>query len=160
MFWRPKVLLLYSLLPTAYNAIMLLSISCNSMRPVLLKSGLYTNRTRSLITGLHRLVPSHGYRNFKKHAGLSRAQNTLLDRVLSNPSAQKRSSSILTRRENIYTLPNALTLSRILACPFLGWFIVSDNFAVATGILVYAGVSDWVIDSNSMSGSPQADVLS
>lgn len=47
-------------------------------------------------------------------------------------------------RENIYTIPNALTLSRILACPFLAWSIVNGNFAVATGLLAYAGVSDWV----------------
>lgn len=47
-------------------------------------------------------------------------------------------------RENIYTIPNALTVSRILACPILGWAIVQGKFGLATGILVYAGVSDWV----------------
>ena len=46
--------------------------------------------------------------------------------------------------ENIYTLPNFLTASRILACPFLGWSILEGNFALATGLLTYAGVSDWV----------------
>lgn len=47
-------------------------------------------------------------------------------------------------RENIYTIPNALSVSRILACPILGWAIVQGKFGLATGILVYAGVSDWV----------------
>lgn len=47
-----------------------------------------------------------------------------------------------TRRENIYTLPNLLTTSRILACPALGWSIIQGNFPLATGLLVYAGVSD------------------
>ncbi|KAH9951076.1 CDP-alcohol phosphatidyltransferase-domain-containing protein [Amylocystis lapponica] len=47
-------------------------------------------------------------------------------------------------RENIYTLPNLLTLSRIFACPVLGWAIVHDNFQLATGLLVYAGLTDWV----------------
>jgi len=47
-------------------------------------------------------------------------------------------------RENIYTFPNLLTASRIAACPALGWAILSDNYAAATGLLVYAGITDWV----------------
>ncbi|KAH0836766.1 CDP-alcohol phosphatidyltransferase-domain-containing protein [Lanmaoa asiatica] len=49
-----------------------------------------------------------------------------------------------TLRENIYTLPNLLTASRILACPVLGWSIFHDDFYLATGLLVYAGLSDLV----------------
>ncbi|KAL6300867.1 hypothetical protein BKA93DRAFT_800019 [Sparassis latifolia] len=47
-------------------------------------------------------------------------------------------------RENIYTWPNLLTVSRILACPVLGWSIVHDNFHLATALLAYAGVTDLV----------------
>ncbi|KAK0501583.1 CDP-alcohol phosphatidyltransferase-domain-containing protein, partial [Armillaria luteobubalina] len=47
-----------------------------------------------------------------------------------------------TIRENIYTIPNALTVSRILACPVLGWSILNSNFKLATGLLVYAGLTD------------------
>ncbi len=50
----------------------------------------------------------------------------------------------LAQRENIYTFPNLLTVSRIVACPALGWAILSDNYAAATGLLLYAGVTDWV----------------
>lgn len=49
-----------------------------------------------------------------------------------------------TLRENIYTIPNLLTASRILACPVLGYAIVQDNFVVATSLLVYAGLTDLV----------------
>jgi len=49
-----------------------------------------------------------------------------------------------TLRENIYTIPNLLTVSRILACPALGWSIFNDDFYLATGLLVYAGISDLV----------------
>ncbi|KAG2137609.1 CDP-alcohol phosphatidyltransferase-domain-containing protein [Suillus bovinus] len=45
-------------------------------------------------------------------------------------------------RENIYTIPNFLTVSRILSCPVLGWSILHDDFFLATGLLVYAGFSD------------------
>lgn len=49
-----------------------------------------------------------------------------------------------TLHENIYTIPNLLTASRILACPVLGWSILHDDFYLATGLLVYAGLSDIV----------------
>lgn len=47
-------------------------------------------------------------------------------------------------RENIYTIPNVLTLSRILACPVLGYAIVHDHFVAATALLAYAGLTDLV----------------
>ncbi|KAI9456752.1 hypothetical protein F5148DRAFT_366439 [Russula earlei] len=47
-------------------------------------------------------------------------------------------------RENIYTLPNLLSASRIAACPALGWAILSDNYVTAAGLLLYAGITDWV----------------
>ncbi|KAF7798729.1 hypothetical protein EIP86_009954 [Pleurotus ostreatoroseus] len=50
-----------------------------------------------------------------------------------------------TVRENIYTVPNLLTASRILACPALGYCIVQDDFVAATALLVYADLMDPVI---------------
>ncbi|TRM57913.1 CDP-alcohol phosphatidyltransferase-domain-containing protein [Schizophyllum amplum] len=50
----------------------------------------------------------------------------------------------LTPKENIYTIPNLLTASRIVACPFLGYAILHGNFHVATALLVYAGLTDLV----------------
>jgi hypothetical protein len=47
-----------------------------------------------------------------------------------------------TEKENIYTIPNVLTLSRILSCPILGWSILDGNYYVASGLLVYAGLTD------------------
>ncbi|KAI6149552.1 CDP-alcohol phosphatidyltransferase-domain-containing protein [Pisolithus tinctorius] len=58
--------------------------------------------------------------------------------------SDKVSHQNVTLREDIYTIPNLLTVSRILACPVLGWSILQDNFYLATGLLVYAGLSDWV----------------
>lgn len=55
---------------------------------------------------------------------------------------------LATPRENIYTIPNLLTVSRIIACPVLGWAIVHDNFEFATALLVYAGLTDTVFSSH------------
>jgi cardiolipin synthase len=46
--------------------------------------------------------------------------------------------------ESPYTIPNALTIARIVACPFLGYHIIHGNLEWATGILVLGGFSDWV----------------
>lgn len=46
--------------------------------------------------------------------------------------------------ESPYTLPNALTVARIIACPFLGYSIVKGDFAMATGILAVSGFTDWL----------------
>ncbi|RSH93026.1 hypothetical protein EHS25_008474 [Saitozyma podzolica] len=47
-------------------------------------------------------------------------------------------------RESPYTLPNALTLLRIVACPFLGYTILHGQFAWATGLLFASGFTDWL----------------
>jgi cardiolipin synthase len=46
--------------------------------------------------------------------------------------------------ESPYTIPNALTTARILACPFLGYAIIHSQFGWATGILLVSGFTDWV----------------
>jgi len=46
--------------------------------------------------------------------------------------------------ENIYTIPNLLTVSRIIATPVLGYQILAGDFKIATALLLYAGASDMV----------------
>lgn len=52
--------------------------------------------------------------------------------------------SKLTPRENIYTIPNILTLSRLLAAPLVGYFVVTQQHGLALGLFFYAGVTDLV----------------
>lgn len=47
-----------------------------------------------------------------------------------------------TLHEDIYTLPNLLTFSRLAAAPFIGYFVLHDSHAWAAGLLAYAGVTD------------------
>ncbi|OXC67995.1 hypothetical protein AYX13_03448 [Cryptococcus neoformans] len=55
---------------------------------------------------------------------------------------EKKSSTDLY--ESPYTIPNALTLARLLACPVLGYMIVQGDYAWATSILFVSGVTDWL----------------
>ncbi|KAK3944702.1 putative cardiolipin synthase [Diplogelasinospora grovesii] len=47
-----------------------------------------------------------------------------------------------TPRENIYTIPNWLTASRLVAAPFIGYCILHDHHAWALGLFAYAGITD------------------
>ena len=46
--------------------------------------------------------------------------------------------------ENIYTLPNILTFSRLIAAPIVGYLIVHDLYIPALALFAYAGVTDLV----------------
>ncbi|KAK3066573.1 hypothetical protein LTR53_017027 [Teratosphaeriaceae sp. CCFEE 6253] len=50
----------------------------------------------------------------------------------------------LRPRENIYNLPNLLTVSRLIAAPVTGYLIVHDQHAWALALFAYAGITDLV----------------
>lgn len=50
----------------------------------------------------------------------------------------------LTKRENIYTIPNLLTASRLVAAPFVGYCILHGHHSWALGLFAYAGISDLI----------------
>ncbi|KAM7216514.1 CDP-alcohol phosphatidyltransferase domain containing protein, partial [Rhypophila decipiens] len=45
-------------------------------------------------------------------------------------------------RENINTIPNWLTASRLVAAPFVGYCILHDYHSWALGLFAYAGITD------------------
>lgn len=48
----------------------------------------------------------------------------------------------LTPHENIYTLPNLLTFSRLLAAPVIGYWIIHEQHLPALCLFIYAGLTD------------------
>ena len=56
-------------------------------------------------------------------------------------------SSFTTKKDNIYTIPNALSISRIIAAPYLGYLTLTpnpenfDKLALAIGVF---GFTDWL----------------
>ncbi|KAH1923233.1 hypothetical protein KXW69_001454 [Aspergillus fumigatus] len=66
-----------------------------------------------------------------------------------NPQSGPKKSPILSKipiptHENIYTVPNILTFSRLVAAPLVGYFLVHDHHAAALSLFVYAGLTDLV----------------
>lgn len=46
--------------------------------------------------------------------------------------------------EDIYTLPNILTFTRLVAAPVIGYLVLHDHHAWAAGLFAYAGITDLV----------------
>jgi cardiolipin synthase len=51
----------------------------------------------------------------------------------------------MTEKENIYTIPNLLTVTRILAIPPIIYFTLHEHVGYAVMLYIYAGATD-VID--------------
>lgn len=47
-------------------------------------------------------------------------------------------------RENIYTIPNILTATRIITAPAIGYFLVNQQTGIAMSIFVYSCVTDFI----------------
>ncbi|KAI9897449.1 hypothetical protein N3K66_007305 [Trichothecium roseum] len=47
-----------------------------------------------------------------------------------------------TIHEDIYTLPNILTFTRLIAAPVVGYLVINDSHAWAAGLFAYAGITD------------------
>ncbi|KAI0190087.1 hypothetical protein F4808DRAFT_453940 [Astrocystis sublimbata] len=58
------------------------------------------------------------------------------------PNGLRKVLPSLTPHENIYTVPNLLTFSRLAAAPVIGYAILHDAHTLALGLFAYAGVSD------------------
>ena len=50
----------------------------------------------------------------------------------------------LTPRENIYNLPNFLTVTRLIAAPVTAYLLVYDHYSWALALFAYAGITDLV----------------
>ena len=47
-------------------------------------------------------------------------------------------------RENIYTVPNLISLTRAASSPLLGYLVLTGRFDWALGLFLVAGISDGV----------------
>ncbi|CAK7895909.1 cardiolipin synthase (CMP-forming) [[Candida] anglica] len=59
-------------------------------------------------------------------------------------TTKKNIESILPKHENIYTIPNLLTFTRIATTPAIGYFLCNNQTAWAMSIFVYSCVTDFV----------------
>ncbi|KAI7462958.1 hypothetical protein KC351_g16093 [Hortaea werneckii] len=82
--------------------------------------------------------------NVEKGKPLKRSIENAKERTKAVREKVKSSLTNLTPRENIYNLPNFLTVSRLIAAPVTAYFLVHDHYKWALGLFAYAGVTDLV----------------
>ncbi|GAB3673863.1 CDP-alcohol phosphatidyltransferase family protein [Actinocorallia lasiicapitis] len=52
-------------------------------------------------------------------------------------------AEVETMRDRIWTVPNALSLARLLGVPLFFWLVLAEHDGWAIGLLMLAGLSDW-----------------
>lgn len=72
-----------------------------------------------------------------------RSANILQDLRRTKQKIKMRMGS-LKERENIWTVPNFLCISRIIVTPYMGYLILNQDCELALYLLVFAGFTDWL----------------
>ncbi|RMY37281.1 hypothetical protein D0865_13413 [Hortaea werneckii] len=80
----------------------------------------------------------------EKEKPLKRSIENAKERTKAVREKVKSSLTNLTPRENIYNLPNFLTVSRLIAAPVTAYFLVHNHYKWALGLFAYAGFTDLV----------------
>ncbi|XP_076268270.1 putative cardiolipin synthase (CMP-forming) [Rhynchophorus ferrugineus] len=132
---------------------------------------------------------SHGQTKFSKHKEelkayleqnkgklrdteqrLKERGNIILQDIKDTKTKVKEKVEEIVEKENIYTIPNLLCVSRMVVSPYLGFLIVQGNFHFALGVLGFAAITDlldgwiartWESQSSKMGSflDPMADKI-
>lgn len=68
------------------------------------------------------------------------------NRIADDPKDVKRNANkqenVKEVKENIWTVPNLLTMARIMLTPVIGYLVVEESYTVALGLFSFAGLTD------------------
>ena len=78
---------------------------------------------------------------FNQYRSLSDNSKTS-GKIKDRSSAQPSSSNGTEPKENIYTIPNFLTVGRFIVAPYLGYMVLQENFHLACALLGVAALTD------------------
>ncbi|RZF42483.1 hypothetical protein LSTR_LSTR004402 [Laodelphax striatellus] len=83
----------------------------------------------------------------------------ILKDIKESKSKMKEKMEEIIERENIWTIPNMLTVLRIAMSPFLGYLICQNNYELALGLVIFAGFTDFLDGIIARSFKNQASKL-
>ncbi|XP_053613841.1 probable cardiolipin synthase (CMP-forming) isoform X1 [Plodia interpunctella] len=66
----------------------------------------------------------------------------LIKDILETKAKVKERLEIVVEKENPFTIPNILCMTRIVMSPYLGYVILQDNYTLALGLVTFAGITD------------------
>ena len=112
------------------------------------------NPTKSTLSSRYRLTSATGAHRFRhlghdRHFQMERCIPVL--KVTGIPKSFQATYCIQStpenkkdQTENILTVPNVLTVGRMIMCPFLGYLVINNDYSTAFGLFVVAGITDLV----------------
>lgn len=72
----------------------------------------------------------------------TRKESEKLGSQVTTDSKTKSRTAEAAVHEDVYTIPNFLTLTRLVAAPVVGYLILHDSHVWAVGLFAYAGITD------------------
>ena len=99
------------------------------------------------ISSVHYIRHSHGQPPGFQGRGKGGCKNLLkIENYKKNPDSSELVVITVSvfQKQNIYTIPNFLTMSRICMSPLLGYLVVQEAFPLACGLFFAAGLTDLV----------------
>lgn len=78
----------------------------------------------------------------KKKALLKERQGRLVNDLRQKQTKVRERVEEIIERENILTIPNLLCVGRGLMAPYLGYVIIEQDYRLAMGLLLFAGLTD------------------
>uniref|UniRef100_A0A1B6CPN7 cardiolipin synthase (CMP-forming) n=1 Tax=Clastoptera arizonana TaxID=38151 RepID=A0A1B6CPN7_9HEMI len=66
----------------------------------------------------------------------------MLEDIKETKAKMKEKMEEVIERENIFTVPNLLCVTRIVLSPYLGYLIINQDFEIALGVVAFAAVTD------------------
>lgn len=73
---------------------------------------------------------------------LKESKQRIIEDIRDTKTMMRAQMENIIERENIWTVPNVLCVTRIVFSPYLGYLIIQSDFNMALGLLVVAGVTD------------------
>ncbi|XP_012255268.2 probable cardiolipin synthase (CMP-forming) [Athalia rosae] len=99
----------------------------------------------------------------KKKSSQTPVVKVLQQRLIRDIRQTKERVEEVIEKENIWTVPNFLCISRIITSPYLGYLIVSQDYQVALCLLALAGITDladgWIARTWSSQASKLGSLL-
>ncbi|XP_039282673.1 probable cardiolipin synthase (CMP-forming) isoform X1 [Nilaparvata lugens] len=90
---------------------------------------------------------------------LQKSGKIILKDIKESKSKMKEKMEEIIERENIWTIPNMLTVLRIAMSPYLGYLICQTNYELALGLVIFAGFTDFLDGIIARSFKNQASKL-
>lgn len=78
----------------------------------------------------------------KKKLQLQEKKQQIQENIRDTRTKVREKVELVIERENIFTIPNALCIGRIVMSPYLAYVIIQSDFSLAMGLMVFAGFTD------------------